>query len=173
MAFQSLRDDNVSRPQRLEHLTVLVVDDDRRMRLLIKTMLHQMGIREVRLAAGAAEACRELTVLRCDLIISDLRILPQDGIELARLARNAKGIRNPSAPIVMLTGPADSRAVRQAMAAGANDFLAKPISISRLRARIERLLFPKPREIKTPLGAEAGAEPDAPAQARIESVQRN
>ena len=156
-----------SRPRRLEHVTVLVVDDDRHMCKLIKTMLHHMGIKEVRLATDAADAFRELKVFPSDLIISDLRMLPLDGIEFARLVRNAKDIRNHDVPIIMLTGHADMGAVLEALDAGANDFLAKPISISRLRGRIERLLFPKG---ETPPEPAVADDPGALTQNQIAAL---
>jgi CheY-like chemotaxis protein len=167
MGVQQLQNADMSRPRRLEHITVLVVDDDRHMCKLIKTMLHHMGIKEVRLATDAADAFRELKVFPSDLIISDLHMLPLDGIEFARLVRNAKDIRNHDIPIIMLTGHADMGAVLEALDAGANDFLAKPISISRLRSRIERLLFSK---ADVPADAAAEGDPGALTQNQINAL---
>jgi PleD family two-component response regulator len=162
----------VAPPQKLEHLTVLVVDDDRHMCSLIKTMLHQMGVKEIRLAMDAAEAFRELKVFSSDLIICDLRMLPLDGIEFTRLVRNAKDIRNRAVPIIMLTGHSDMGSVLEALEAGVSDFLAKPVSISRLRGRIERLFFRAKDE--GPKGPELGpADPGALTQAEIEALLQN
>jgi len=140
-------------------ITALVVDDDRHMCNLLKTMLHHMGVKEIRLATDAAEAFRELKVLVVDVIVCDLRMLPLDGIEFARMVRRAKDLRNNKVPIIMLTGHSDISSVREAIDAGVNDFLAKPVSINQLRTRLARVvLLTKPKPAAEP-AAKGGLSP--------------
>lgn len=120
----------------LAHLAVLVVDDNRHMLVLVKTILHALGIKNVRLANDPAEGFDELKQFAADIIVTDWNMQPLDGLDFVRLIRRAGDSANPEVPIIMLTGHTEMRLVMEARNAGVNEVLAKPVSIEALYNRI-------------------------------------
>ena len=126
-------------------LKVLVIDDSRHMRLIIKSILLALGCKFIREAGDGALAFKEMQNFPCDLIIVDWYMEPLDGLDFVRLVRTAKDSRNPYVPIIMLSGFTEYRRVAAARDAGVNEFLAKPVSVESLGSRIESLInHPRP-----------------------------
>lgn len=119
-----------------DRLSVLVLDDNKHMRTLVQSILHALGIKNVREAGDAAEAFKELQRFNADLIITDWHMEPLDGLDFVRLVRTAKDSANPYIPIIMLTGHTELLRVIEARDAGVNEFLAKPISAKGLFSRM-------------------------------------
>ncbi len=128
----------------LERLNFLIVDDNKHMRALLKTILYTVGGKSVHEASDGADALKELKVFPADIIICDWNMSPLDGIEFVKLVRTGKDSPNPFIPIIMLTGYAEMCQVLEARDAGVNEFLAKPISAHALHARI-RSIIERPR----------------------------
>ena len=80
----------------LDHINVMVVEDNRHMRGLIQSILHALGVKNVCEAGDAAEAFNELKHFHADVIIVDWHMEPLDGIDFARLVRTAKDSANTS-----------------------------------------------------------------------------
>lgn len=116
-------------------LKVLVVDDSRPMRSLIKTFLSGFGVRELFEAPDADEAFKIVCDIDPDIVITDWRMPPTDGIDLVERIRNDEDTPNPYLPIIMLTGFTELHRVKQARDAGVTAFLAKPISTAALYKR--------------------------------------
>ncbi len=119
-----------------ETLKVLVVDDSRHMRSLIKSFLMGFGFKEIFEAADADEAYEAVRDIFPDIVITDWRMHPTDGIELVRRIRGEDDSPNPYLPIIMLTGFTELHRVKQARDTGVTAFLAKPISASALYKRV-------------------------------------
>ncbi len=119
----------------LENISVLVLDDNRHMRSLVQSILHALGVKEIREASDAPEAFKELQHFHADVIIADWHMEPLDGLDFVRLVRTAKDSPNPYVPIIMLTGHTEYQRVCEARDAGVNEFLAKPISAKALYMR--------------------------------------
>jgi two-component system response regulator AtoC len=114
---------------------VMVVDDDPRIRELIRTVLGRDG-HDVVEAADGAEALRRLDEALPDVLIID-RVMPvMDGMKLIEAARR----RDSALPLIMLTGQADVGAAVEAMRLGAMDFIAKPFEVERLRAAVAKAI---------------------------------
>ncbi len=128
----------------LERLNFLIVDDNKHMRALVKTILHAFGSKNVHDASDGADAFKELKVFPADIIICDWNMSPLDGIDFIKLVRTGKDSPNPFVPIIMLTGHTEMHRVIEARDAGVNEFLAKPISAKALYARI-RSIIERPR----------------------------
>ena len=111
-----------------ESMKVLVADDSRPMRSLIKSFLLGFGVKEMFEAADANEAYELVTQLEPDIVITDWRMPPTDGLDLVRKIRMDMESPNPYLPIIMLTGFTELHRVKQARDAGVTAFLAKPIS---------------------------------------------
>lgn len=119
-----------------ETLKVLVADDSRPMRSLIKSFLLGFGVKEMFEAADANEAFVEVKDAEPDIVITDWRMPPTDGLDLVRQIRMDMESPNPYLPIIMLTGFTELHRVKQARDAGVTAFLAKPISAAALYRRL-------------------------------------
>jgi two-component system phosphate regulon response regulator OmpR len=116
---------------------LLVVDDDDRIRDLLKEFLTRAGFR-VSGAADAAAAKRLMTAMAFDLLVFDVMMPGEDGFALTRWVRTAAA--SPQTPILMLTArdAADDRIT--GLTLGADDYLAKPFEPQELVLRIEAIL---------------------------------
>lgn len=134
----------------LSRLNLLVVDDNKYMILLIKTLLHSIRVKNVREASDGAEAFMELRKFPADMVVCDLQMQPLDGIEFTRLVRTAKDSPNQYVPIIMLTGHTEERFVKEARDAGVNEFLSKPLSAAGLYSRIIEIIDNPRPFVRTP-----------------------
>lgn len=124
----------------LDRLNFLIVDDNKHMRALVKTILHALGAKQVTEAADGADAFKELRHFPADIIICDWNMSPLDGLDFVRLVRTGKDSPNPFVPIIMLTGHTEMHRVVEARDAGVHEFLAKPISAKSLYSRIKSII---------------------------------
>jgi adenylate cyclase len=116
---------------------VFVVDDDPGVRRLIATGLrHRFGVRAMPMAGGG-EALTWARTIRPILILTDLMMPDLDGAELTRRVRSDPSTAD--IPIVVMSG-GGSEARERALAAGANEFLAKPIHFAELGVILSRWL---------------------------------
>jgi len=133
----------------LGQLSVLVVDDNHHMVVLVKEILIALGIKQVHTAKDSAEAFEELRAFPADIVVCDYNMQPLDGLDFTRLVRNSPDSPNPYIAILMMTGHSDHRTVVAGRDAGVNEFVAKPISLKSLSQRIVHIIE-KPRPfIKT------------------------
>jgi CheY-like chemotaxis protein len=120
---------------------VLVVDDNKQMRVLVRELLRALDIRLIAEAADANEGIKLLRSHRADLVITDLAMGgKEDGILLAREIREAKNSASTTVPIIMMTGHAEMSRVAAAIDSGVNTFLAKPISARSLAEHVSAAL---------------------------------
>ena len=113
---------------------VLALDDDPEVRRLLSEYLAQNDLRVTAVGSGRelAEAMARDPV---DLVVLDLRLQGEDGLQIARKLREASAI-----PILMLTGRAEEADRVMGLELGADDYLTKPFSPRELLARIRALL---------------------------------
>ena len=119
-------------PENAAHL--LVVDDDRRIRVLLSRFLSAEGYR-VTTAATAAEARLKLDGLSFDLLILDVMMPGETGFELARSIRKTSAV-----PILMLTARDEKESRIEGLETGADDYLSKPFEPRELSLRIANIL---------------------------------
>ncbi|GAA2842692.1 two-component system phosphate regulon response regulator OmpR [Aminobacter aminovorans] len=113
---------------------LLVVDDDTRIRNLLKQYLTENGFR-VTVAGNADEARRKLAGLDFDLLILDVMMPGENGIELTKSLRDQKDV-----PILMLTALSETDSRITGLEAGADDYLPKPFDPRELILRINNIL---------------------------------
>lgn len=128
----------------LEGLCVLLVDDNRHMRLVVKSILYSLGIRSICEAGDAETALEEAKSVELDLIICSWLMGEIDGPAFVRMIRTADDSPNPYVPIIMLSAFTEAFRVTEARDAGINEFLAKPISPKSLYQRVVSIVE-KPR----------------------------
>ncbi|MCW4462521.1 response regulator [Sphingomonas sp. BT-65] len=125
--------------------TVLVVDDSRTNLNVIGSRLGQAGYLVV-LCDNGREALDLIAGRGFDLILLDMMMPGMSGVEvLAELRANP---RTGDLPVIMITARSDTGATVEALAAGADDYVAKPFEFDVLTARIERTLARSARIIE-------------------------
>jgi len=135
---------------------VLVVDDEERIRTMLRRYLVDEGF-TVSAAADGAEMRLVLDRQKVDLVLLDLMMPGEDGLSVARFLRQ----HHPLLPIIVLTGKGDLIDRVAGLEAGADDYVAKPFHLREILARIRTVLrrvqpaFDAPA---APSAAPAGAE---------------
>ncbi len=124
----------------LQSFKVLVADDDRNMRSILRSTLEAYGFHDIVTVSNGAQACKEFLVYRADLVITDWLMSPLSGLDVVRSIRTAPDSPDPYVPIIMLTGYSDVERVIEARDAGVTSFLAKPITAGLLFARIIEII---------------------------------
>ncbi|WP_207539148.1 response regulator [Sabulicella rubraurantiaca] len=114
---------------------LLVVDDDARLRSLLQRFLAEQG-HNVAVAADAAEARAALAAMAFDLLVLDVMMPGESGLELAEALRR-QGMET---PILMLTARGDPDDRVAGFEHGADDYLAKPFDPRELALRIRTIL---------------------------------
>ncbi len=112
---------------------VLVVDDDDRIRDLLSRYLVREGYR-VSSARDAADARAKMESLEYDLLVLDVMMPGESGVELTASLREHRDI-----PIILLTALGDPQARIRGLKAGADDYLAKPFEPEELLLRIDAI----------------------------------
>jgi len=113
---------------------VLVVDDDPAIRQLVCDYLAENELRATAVASGK-EFDAAMASETIDLVVLDLRLPGEDGMQIARRLRETSTV-----PILMLTGRAEEADRVMGLELGADDYLTKPFSTRELLARIRALL---------------------------------
>ncbi len=126
-------------------LSVLLVDDAKPMADLLGSILKELGVGKITTHADAKKSMDLLDSIAqmqaagtpvVDIVISDWRMEPISGVDLLKWIRNhpSDGIR--FMPFIMLTAYSDNARVMAARDAGANEVLAKPVSVHNLVRRL-------------------------------------
>jgi two-component system phosphate regulon response regulator OmpR len=116
---------------------ILVVDDDARLRKLLRDYLSSQGFFVVT-AEDAAEARRKLEILRFDALVVDRMMPGEDGLSFTR------AVQAQQAPILMLTAMGEAQDRIDGLEAGARDYLSKPFEPKELVLRLQNLLRQAP-----------------------------
>ncbi len=123
---------------------ILVVDDDTRLRGLLRKFLMDNGFR-VSVAADAKAARTHLTSFEFDLIVLDRMMPGEDGLTLAHALKSDHRM-----PILMLTAMAEVEHRIDGLEAGVDDYLPKPFEPRELLLRIKNILQRAPVEPAIP-----------------------
>ncbi|MAU51545.1 MAG: DNA-binding response regulator [Roseovarius sp.] len=123
---------------------LLIVDDDERIRDLLRKFLIRHGFL-VSVARDAAHARRVLAGLDFDLIVLDVMMPGESGVDLTRSLREAR-----NTPILLLTARGEAADRIEGLEAGADDYLPKPFEprelLLRINAILRRMPEPEPEE---------------------------
>ena len=108
---------------------VLLVDDDERMRELVRMELEREGY-DVQEAASADEGLASIEARKPELILLDVMMPHVDGWEMLRRIQERYGAG--AIPVLMFSGQVDEKARRQAASSGARGFIGKPFDLGEL-----------------------------------------
>jgi DNA-binding response OmpR family regulator len=114
--------------------TVLLIEDDQRIRQLVATRLADHGF-AVRTAAAGLAGLEDLLADPPDAIVLDLGLPDVDGADLLRMIRTSHDL-----PIVVATARDDEEEIVAVLDAGADDYVVKPFSAEHLAARLRAVL---------------------------------
>ncbi|HEV2303552.1 MAG TPA: response regulator [Stellaceae bacterium] len=117
---------------------LLVVDDDARLRDLLRRYLTESGFR-VTTAGNAAEARANLASLAFDLVVLDVMMPGESGLDLTRALRAERTV-----PVLLLTAMAEPEDRVNGLEHGAEDYLSKPFEPRELVLRIRNILQRRP-----------------------------
>lgn len=112
---------------------ILVVDDERPVRLMLEAALRAQGYR-VQCADSGASAKALLAEVEFDLILLDLQLGDMDGIEVLRTVKD----QWPATEVILLTAHGSINSAIAALRHGAFDYLLKPAQVYDIRERVER-----------------------------------
>ena len=115
-------------------MKILVVDDERKMGVILKGALEDAG-HTVEAMERSADALKSLQSAPYDLLITDLKMAPPDGLELMREARS----RRPDLPVILMTAYATAQTAVEAMRRGAYDYLIKPFELDEMVLRVNKI----------------------------------
>ncbi|MBI4422746.1 MAG: response regulator [Elusimicrobia bacterium] len=121
---------------------VLHVDDNAESRALVQDILALLGY-EAATAASALEGLKAAKARPPALILMDAMMPEMDGFDACQHLRRDPALA--SIPIIMMTSLERMADVEQAFAAGANDYLLKPVTVDRLREKLAKFLGPAPK----------------------------
>jgi len=127
-------------PADFASLCVLLVDDNRHTRAVVRTILEALGVTKLREAVDGTDGIQKFQLFPADIIICDRVMEPMDGLEFVRRVRTGNESPNPYVPIIMLTAHTELNRIVEARNAGVHEVLAKPISAKALADRIMTIL---------------------------------
>ena len=129
----------------MNRLTVLIVDDNKHMITIVKTLLRGFGISHFLEANNAAEAFDLVRSEHIDFIIVDYLMEILDGTDFVRLVRTGDDSPNPFVPIIMLTAYSERSKVIAARDAGVTEFCCKPVTAKELFRKVRSIVnTPRP-----------------------------
>jgi len=125
---------------------ILVVDDDDRIRELVKEYLEENNFL-ITTAKNSVDAKKKLEVIKFDLIVLDIMMPGQSGLSLTKEVK-----KNNSMPIILLTAKGETIDRIEGLEIGADDYLGKPFEPKELLLRIKNILnktktIPLPNEV--------------------------
>ena len=119
----------------MESLKILVVDDESRMRKLVKDFLTKKGFTVIEAGDGEEAVDKFFEVKDIALIILDVMVPKMDGWQVCREIRQYSKV-----PIIMLTAKSDEKDELQGFDLGVDEYITKPFSPKILVARVEAIL---------------------------------
>ncbi len=119
-------------------LSILIVDDYKKMLRIIRNLLKQLGFHNVDEATDGAEALYKLRSKNYDLVISDWNMEPMTGYELLKEVRSDDMLK--ALPFIMVTAVSKTDNVIAAKKAGVNNYIVKPFNAATLKSKLTSVL---------------------------------
>ena len=117
----------------MEKITVLLVEDEQTLAMIIKDTLEGQNF-IIHTAADGEEGLRKFFDLRPDVLVADVMMPRMDGIQLSRALKADRALVD--IPLIILTAKQDTSTIVEGLTLGADDYLTKPYQLEELWARI-------------------------------------
>lgn len=127
-------------PTDLSRLRVLLVDDNAALRGALRVSLNAFGCAQVLEADTVDRALDVLASRPVDLVITDWKMQPRDGLDFVRTLRRKPTSPTAFIPVIMLSGYSDRQRIAEATAAGVDTFLVKPFTAASLAGALSETL---------------------------------
>ena len=124
----------------LHRMKILIIDDERESTLALEQLLKRNGYAKVLGLIDSSQAIETCETFNPDLILLDLIMPGTDGFAVLETIRSTTDATDSFLPIVVLTADVSEESKERALAAGATDFLVKPVSRMEALLRIRNLL---------------------------------
>jgi two-component system chemotaxis response regulator CheY len=116
---------------------ILTVDDMATMRKIIKSILAQLGYKNVDEAENGVDALMKLKQQKYDLVLLDWNMPEMEGITMLKEMRKDPQLKD--IPVIMVTAEAKKENVLQAIQAGANNYIVKPFKAETLKEKMDKV----------------------------------
>ncbi len=116
-------------------MRLLICDDSKTIRILLKSALSELGHKDITEAGNGKDCLELLKTNKFDAILLDLHMPEMDGLEVLRNLRASTATAN--IPVVIISSDADMRNVEQARQLGALGYLRKPFRVDGIAKAIE------------------------------------
>ena len=120
------------------NMPVLVVDDYQTMIRIIRTLLIQLGFKNIEDARDGRQALDKLNGGKFGLVISDWNMEPMTGYELLEQVRASDTLK--STPFIMVTAESKTENVIAAKKAGVSNYIVKPFNAETLKGKLKAVL---------------------------------
>ncbi len=117
---------------------ILIVDDSKSLRNLIRKSLESAGFTNSLEAVDGKDALDVLMEHKVDLIISDINMPKVNGFELLRALKNHSALK--TIPFIVLTSETENETFKEMMKTGATDFIKKPFTKEDLIVKIKSII---------------------------------
>ncbi|UCH35243.1 MAG: response regulator [Armatimonadota bacterium] len=118
---------------------ILIVDDDRASRVLMRTMLQSLAEPcHISEAIGGQQALRIIEANQPDIVLLDVLMPDMDGVSLCDTIKRTLETRQTK--ILMVTARRDERMIRAGLLAGADDYITKPFTQDQFLGAVQRLM---------------------------------
>ncbi len=117
-----------------DRLRVLIIEDRKETRAMMKSMLNEMGINQVFEATDGREGMEFIDVAddMVDIVLCDWNMPNMSGLQLLQQIRSVNG----EMPFLLITGRSDRDSVLEAKSAGVTAYIRKPFSLNELEAKL-------------------------------------
>lgn len=126
--------------EKLQGLSVLIVEDNDQLVTLTHSLLERFGVGRILTAPDGASGFQLICEHNPDIVISDWMMRPMDGLELTQLIRHDEASPNPTVPIILMTSLTERERIMQARDQGVTEFLPKPFTPHELYKRLMQVV---------------------------------
>lgn len=134
----SLSEKSISEFMKISEIRILLVDDMESMRGIIKSTLQKLGVVNIHTAINGYDAIKTLSKKEVDLVISDWDMPKVTGIEFLKYMRSTTKYKK--MPVILLTASNERNRVKEAIEAGASDYLTKPFKAADLEHKLIKIV---------------------------------
>ncbi len=119
------------------NMKILVVDDSATMRRIVSNVLSMLGFANITTAINGKEALQALGSDDFDLVVSDWKMEPINGLDLLKKIRGDKKMKE--LPFIMLSAESDKRCIMETINNGVSEYIVKPFSKETLKGKIQNI----------------------------------
>jgi two-component system, chemotaxis family, chemotaxis protein CheY len=125
----------------VDEISVLIADDVNSTRFQIRDLLKESGFKKLTMVGSGEEAKVYLQAEPINLVLCDWYMSPTDGFELLKWVRANAQLKQ--TPFIMVTGESTKERVIDAIQAGVDDYLVKPLTMVQVQSKVFNVLIKK------------------------------